>query len=102
MMQQGLEQEVKNLLDKGYDGSLVSMQGLGYKEFLPYFAGEISLQQAVETLKTSTRHFAKRQLTWFRRQIDGIWIDLSQTDPETALQEMLSYIQTHDICTKGV
>lgn len=102
MMQQGLEQEVKGLLDKGYDGSLVSMQGLGYKEFLPYFAGEISLQQAVETLKTSTRHFAKRQLTWFRRQIDGLWIDLSQTNAETALEEMLSYLQTCGIYTKEV
>ena len=102
MMQQGLEQEVKSLLDKGYDGSLVSMQGLGYKEFLPYFAGEISLQQAVDTLKTSTRHFAKRQLTWFRRQIDGLWIDLSQTDAETALKEMLSYIQTCGNYTKEV
>lgn len=102
MMQQGLEQEVKTLLDKGYDGSLVSMQGLGYKEFLPYFAGEISLQQAVETLKTSTRHFAKRQLTWFRRQIDGLWIDLSQTNAETALEEMLSYLQTCGIYTKEV
>lgn len=89
MMEAGLLDEVKHLLDMGYGGDLVSMQGLGYKEFLPYFAGEISLEQAVEDLKTGTRRFAKRQLTWFRRQLEGKWIDLSQTDKQTALQMVL-------------
>ena len=93
MMEAGLLEEVKGLLDRGYDGSLVSMQGLGYKEFLPYFAGEISLKDAVTELKTGTRRFAKRQLTWFRRQIDGLWIDLSLTDKETALVDMLDYVK---------
>ena len=93
MMEAGLLDEVKGLLDKGYDGSLVSMQGLGYKEFLPYFAGEISLEDAVTELKTGTRRFAKRQLTWFRRQIDGLWIDLSLTNKETALTDMLDYVK---------
>ena len=93
MMEAGLLEEVKGLLDRGYDGSLVSMQGLGYKEFLPYFAGEISLEDAVTELKTGTRRFAKRQLTWFRRQIDGLWIDLSLTDKETALVDMLDYVK---------
>ena len=93
MMEAGLLDEVKGLLDKGYDGSLVSMQGLGYKEFLPYFAGEISLEDAATELKTGTRRFAKRQLTWFRRQIDGLWIDLSLTNKETALTDMLDYVK---------
>ncbi len=93
MMEAGLLEEVKGLLDRGYDGSLVSMQGLGYKEFLPYFAGEISLKDAVTELKTGTRRFAKRQLTWFHRQIDGLWIDLSLTDKETALVDMLDYVK---------
>ena len=92
MMEAGLLEEVKGLLDKGYDGSLVSMQGLGYKEFLPYFKGEISLEEAVKDLKTGTRRFAKRQLTWFRRQTDGLWINLSHTDQQTALEDMLHYI----------
>lgn len=97
MMQAGLLEEVKGLLERGYDGSLVSMQGLGYKEFLPYFAGELSLEQAVEDLKTGTRRFAKRQLTWFRRQIEGLWIDLSVTQKEEALMQMLEYLQKQDI-----
>ena len=65
---------LRELLDKGYDGSQVSMQGLGYKEFLPYFAGEISLEDAVTELKTGTRRFAKRQLTWFRRNKSIHWL----------------------------
>lgn len=93
MMEAGLLAEVKGLLDRGYDGSLVSMQGLGYKEFLPYFAGKITLEEAVAELKTGTRRFAKRQLTWFRRQMDGLWINLSHTDPQTALEDMLDYIE---------
>lgn len=92
MMEAGLLEEVESLLDRGYDGSLVSMQGLGYKEFLPYFAGEIPLEEAVAELKKGTRRFAKRQLTWFRRQLDGLWINLSHTDPKTALEDMLDYI----------
>lgn len=93
MMASGLLEEVKSLLDRGYDGSLVSMQGLGYKEFLPYFAGEISLKEAVENLKTGTRRFAKRQMTWFRRQTEGMWIDLSKKTQEEALVESLEYIK---------
>ncbi len=101
MMKNGLLEEVKGLLERGYDGSLVSMQGLGYKEFLPYFDGKISLEEAVAELKTGTRRFAKRQLTWFRKQIEGHWIDLSLTEPETALVEMLEYIQSKGILIDG-
>ncbi len=101
MMQAGLLDEVKKLLDMGYDGNLVSMQGLGYKEFLPYFAGEISLEKAVEDLKIGTRHFAKRQLTWFRRQLEGLWIDLSETDKQTALQMILQNMEQKGIITKN-
>lgn len=100
MMEAGLLDEVKKLLDMGYGGDLVSMQGLGYKEFLPYFAGEISLEQAVEDLKTGTRRFAKRQLTWFRRQLEGIWIDLSETDKQTALQMILQDMEQKGMITK--
>lgn len=54
---------------------MVSMQGLGYKEILDYLDGEIPLEEAVRVLKRDTRHFAKRQLTWFRRERDVIWVE---------------------------
>ena len=68
MIKEGLVDEVKSLLDKGYDRNLVSMQGIGYKEIIEYLDGKISLDEAVELIKKNTRHFAKRQLTWFRRE----------------------------------
>ncbi len=97
MMEQGLLQEVKELLDKGYSPDLVSMQGIGYKEFVPYFNGECTLEEAVTQLKTNTRRFAKRQLTWFRRQIDGLWLDLSERTGEEALRETLCYLKERAI-----
>lgn len=68
MIADGLVDEVKGLLDMGYSRNLVSMQGLGYKEIAAYLEGECSMEDAVELLKRDTRHFAKRQLTWFRRE----------------------------------
>ena len=76
MLQRGLVQEVKDLLDKGYKQDLISMQGLGYKELSLYLDGTCTLEDAIETLKRDTRRFAKRQLTWFRHQTDGIWFDI--------------------------
>ncbi len=97
MLEQGLLEEVKGLLDRGYTPDLVSMQGIGYKEFIPYFNGECTLEEAVTQLKTNTRRFAKRQLTWFRRQIDGIWIDLSKATGEEALEDVLDYLKEGNI-----
>ncbi|WP_312045995.1 tRNA (adenosine(37)-N6)-dimethylallyltransferase MiaA [Anaerotignum sp.] len=97
MMEQGLLAEVKGLLEKGYSPDLVSMQGLGYKEFIPYFRGECSLDDSVEQLKKGTRHFAKRQLTWFRRQIDGLWVDLSKVDMDFAMTDVLEYLKEERI-----
>lgn len=68
MIEQGLVNEVKNLLALGYMPDLVSMQGLGYKEIVAYLNGEYTLDETVEIIKRDTRHFAKRQLTWFRRE----------------------------------
>ena len=82
MMEDGLLDEVKRLKNEGYDRSLVSMQGLGYKEMLSYLDGEISLEDAIYILKRDTRHFAKRQLTWFKREKDVIFIDKKQFDYE--------------------
>lgn len=97
MMEQGLLEEVKGLLDRGYTPDLVSMQGIGYKEFIPYFNGECTLEEAVTQLKTNTRRFAKRQLTWFRRQIDGLWIDLGKATGEEALEDVLDYLKEGNI-----
>lgn len=97
MMEQGLLEEVKGLLEKGYAPDLVSMQGIGYKEFVPYFNGECTLEEAVIQLKTNTRRFAKRQLTWFRRQIDGLWVDLGNATGEKAMEDVLSYLKQQNI-----
>lgn len=94
MIKNGLLDEVQSLLNKGYSPNLVSMQGLGYKEFIPYFNGEIPLNAAVEALKKGTRHFAKRQLTWFRRQSTGLWIDLTHKDKAIVVDEMVDYINS--------
>lgn len=75
MLKGGLVEEVKALKARGYQKGMVSMQGLGYKEILSFLDGEISLEEAVYLLKRDTRHFAKRQLTWFRRERDVIWIN---------------------------
>lgn len=97
MMEQGLLEEVKGLLDRGYAPDLVSMQGIGYKEFVPYFNGECTLDEAVTQLKTNTRRFAKRQLTWFRRQIDGLWVDLSKATGEEAMEDVLDYLKQQNV-----
>ncbi|MGN0497125.1 MAG: tRNA (adenosine(37)-N6)-dimethylallyltransferase MiaA [Lachnospiraceae bacterium] len=100
MMEQGLLQEVKELLDYGCTKDMVSMQGLGYKEFIPYFEGKCSLEESVSILKRDTRHFAKRQLTWFRREPSVTWIDKSDYKDEDALLEyMLQIIQDKNILT---
>lgn len=94
MMEQGLLEEVKALREMGYDRSFVSMQGLGYKELLAYLDGECSLEEAVYIIKRDTRHFAKRQLTWFRRERDVIWVDKSEFDyEEQILQFMIKEIE---------
>lgn len=95
MLEMGLLEEVTALKNKGYTKDMVSMQGLGYKEMLNYLNGECSYEEAVSILKRDTRHFAKRQLTWFRRERDVIWIEKEQYDydEEKILDAMLSYIR---------
>ena len=95
MLEEGLVEEVKFLKAKGYTKDMVSMQGLGYKEILDYLNGECSLEEAVYILKRDTRHFAKRQLTWFRRERDVIWIPKNEYgyDEEKILEIMLENIR---------
>ena len=87
MMEEGLLEEVKKLKAMGYDRSYVSMQGIGYKELLGYLEGEYSLEEAVERIKLDTRHFAKRQLTWFRRERDVIWLEADRLTGQQLLEK---------------
>lgn len=68
MLEQGLVEEVKGLMDEGLTKEMTAMQALGYKEIADYLTGDITLEEAVYRIKRDTRHFAKRQLTWFRRE----------------------------------
>lgn len=91
MLEQGLIDEVQRLKEMGCHGGQTSMQGLGYKEILDYLEGRCSLEEAVYILKRDTRHFAKRQLTWFRRERQVRWIELSGAPDDTsnALKQIL-------------
>lgn len=91
MLQDGLVGEVKNLIKMGCERDSTAMQGLGYKEIISYLEGEISLDDAIYLIKRDTRHFAKRQLTWFRREKDVIWVEKDQFafDEEKMLQYMI-------------
>ena len=81
MLEAGLVDEVQSLKNMGCTRDLVSMQGLGYKEILEYLDGECTLEDAVYRIKRDTRHFAKRQLTWFRREKDVTWISRQDFRP---------------------
>ena len=94
MMENGLLEEVKALKEKGYADDLVSMQGVGYKEIIGYLNGTISLEESVDLIKKNTRHFAKRQLTWFRKEDDVIWVNKQEFgyDDERILDYMYSFM----------
>lgn len=94
MVEAGLVEEVRALRDQGYTKEMVSMQGLGYKEILDYLEGNSSLSEAVYRIKRDTRHFAKRQLTWFRREPDVIWVDKTELGyrEDAVLEQVLQYM----------
>lgn len=90
MFDMGLVDEVKALMAKGYDKSLVSMQGIGYKEVIDYLSGKTSLEECIDIIKRDTRHFAKRQLTWFKREKVVTYIDKDEfVSEDKCLKEML-------------
>ncbi len=91
MEKAGLVEEVKKLKNAGYDRSYVSMQGLGYKEILAYLDGEIDLERALYLIKRDSRHFAKKQITWFNREPEVIWLNKYEFDynDELILQKMI-------------
>ena len=103
MVEQGLVDEVKKLIDMGCHKEMVSMQGLGYKEILAYLDGEMSLEQAIYVIKRETRHFAKRQLTWFRRARDVIWFDKKNYDYDEMriLHDMEVILKEKNILTES-
>lgn len=102
MFSAGLVEEVCALRDMGCHRGQVSMQGLGYKEILQYLEGELSLEDAVDLIKRDTRHFAKRQLTWFRREKEVIWINKNEFhyDDKEMLHYMLDQLQRKKIWEK--
>ena len=95
MIEEGLVAEVKALKARGYDRSMVSMQGLGYKEILDYLDGACTLEDAIYKIKRDTRHFAKRQITWFKREKHVTWINKKDYnyDEDKILEVMLESIQ---------
>lgn len=99
MMEEGLLKEVEALKEEGCRRGMVSMQGLGYKELLAYLDNETTLEEAVRILKRDTRHFAKRQLTWFRREKDVVWLEREafQDDEEKILDFMLEVLREKGI-----
>ena len=99
MMKNGLLEEVLTLKEMGCHRGMISMQGLGYKELLAYLEGEISLEEAIYRIKRDTRHFAKRQLTWFKREKDVIWLDKGLFDHNDSrlLNYMISVLKERGI-----
>ena len=100
MIEDVLVKEVAFLKELGCTREMVSMQGLGYKEILGYLEGDISLEQAIYLIKRDTRHFAKRQLTWFRREKDVIWVPQNEFGYEESkiLAFLLEKLEQKGIC----
>ncbi len=86
MIDAGLIQEIQSLLDRGYDWDLPSMSSVGYRQFRPYFEGTASLESCIEAVKQDTRRYAKRQLTWFRRDVRIVWC--------TGVEEAMLHIES--------
>ena len=94
MLEKGLIDEVKNLLNMGYSKDLVSMQGIGYKEIIKYLDGEYTYDEAIEIIKRDSRRYAKRQLTWFKRYQDAKWFDLDKyQDIEILKEDIINHIE---------
>ncbi|SFP94414.1 tRNA dimethylallyltransferase [Lachnospiraceae bacterium XBB1006] len=99
MMQQGLLREVQALKERGFHEGMVSMQGLGYKELLAYLNGKQSLDEAIYIIKRDTRHFAKRQITWFKREQDVVWLNRTAflQDTDAMLAHALEILKEKEI-----
>ncbi|MCL2616282.1 MAG: tRNA (adenosine(37)-N6)-dimethylallyltransferase MiaA [Defluviitaleaceae bacterium] len=100
MIEEGLVAEVQGILAKGISYDRPSMLGLGYKEIVPYIQGQISLEEAIAILKRNTRRFAKRQITWFKNQCQGIWINVDETCNPCIIDDTISIIEREQLSTK--
>lgn len=95
LVEQGLFDEVRRLLEKGLTESDISMKGIGYKEIIGYFDEKYSKEESIDLIKKNTRHLAKRQITWFKRYEDIKWIDISQyEDDNYAIEGMLEWLKS--------
>ena len=92
MFEEGLLDEVKNLYDKNIYGKAINT-GIGYKELYKYFDGEISLNEAIELIKKNSRHYAKRQYTFFNHQMDVKWFETNYKDFSKTIEEVYNYIE---------
>lgn len=92
MLEEGLIDEVSRLLARGIPPDTTAMQGLGYKEMVPYLKGETSLEAAVTEIKKRTRQYAKRQRTWFRHMEEIHWFSMEEGEKEEALQKIDSLV----------
>jgi len=101
MMEQGLLQEVIRLRDMGIPRDSTAMQGIGYKQIYGHLEGEYDLEEAVRLIKRDTRHFAKRQLTWFRREKEVHWVDIDLFEDREALWDYMQKTAQETILTKG-
>ena len=98
MVENGLVDEVKKLREMGLSTANISMQGIGYKEIIEYLDGEVSLETAIENIKQNTRHMAKRQVTWFKREKDVIYVDpFSFESNDKIVDYMIEKINTERI-----
>lgn len=92
MVNQGLIEEVKKLISMGYNKELVSMQGIGYKEIIMFLEGSLSLEQAINLIKQGTRNYAKRQLTWFKRDDRIKWFNIDESiSNDILIKEIINY-----------
>lgn len=91
MVSDGLLEEVKNLLNMGYDKNMISMQGIGYKEIIMYLEGHIELDKSIEIIKRGSRNYAKRQLTWFRRNKTINWMNVDDFADFNSLVKNIIY-----------
>ncbi|MFV0516788.1 MAG: tRNA (adenosine(37)-N6)-dimethylallyltransferase MiaA [Aminipila sp.] len=94
LLDMGLVDEIKNLMDKGLTADNISMKGIGYKEVIGYLNGEYDLEHAIYLVKRNTRHYAKRQMTWFKRYEDIKWFNISEyKNDDDALKEIVIWLK---------
>jgi tRNA dimethylallyltransferase len=93
MVGQGLFKEVEELLEMGLQEEDISMKGIGYKEVIAFYDGQLTMEEAIDKIKQNTRHLAKRQLTWFRRYDDMHWINITELGDEGALNKIMDLIK---------